>query len=234
MSVSKVSIDSRIPLVPWTVRDLAIVAGGTFLSGLLFYALLLVLFGNTRATFRLARYVAPLIMIFFPPFWIKRKYGLSKETLGLRKGNPIYVLIGVTIAVIYSVVIQLTPLKYGTASVDLKSYSLVYLIWAPFSISGFPSIVLAPISEEILDRGFIYSYLRKKLGVGIALMLQALLFSLLHFNYAYSNALSLLLHRFVVGVILGLLYEKSGNLYPSIICHSTINYLAVIIFALNK
>ena len=198
MSVTKTSTGANIPFAPWTIKDLLIAACCPLLSALCFYFLLLVSFGDTKITLRVARYVGSLIMIFFPLYWLKRQYGLSKEAIGLRKGELSlwsHIFIGVIMAIIYSLTIQLTPLKYSSASPDLKSYPIGLLIIAPLSINGFASIILAPLSEEIVYRGVIYGYLRTKLKMGYALILQALLFCFLHYNGAYSNALNLLIHQ---------------------------------------
>ena len=221
-----------IPNAVWTIRDILIVTFCVLACSILFYIILLAFFGDNKATFRIARYVGSLLMIFTPLVWVKRKYGLSKEILGLRKGNlslPFYILLGIGAAVIYSLIIQLTPLRYGAAITGFKiSYSYIDLILLPLSISGFASIVLTPVGEEIMDRGFTYGYLRRKLGVAQGLFLQALLFSLLHFDYIYGNAFSLITNRFLIGLILGILYEKTGSIYSSMICHSVINYLVII------
>jgi membrane protease YdiL (CAAX protease family) len=231
--INKIS-KSEIPVAIWTIKDVLIVTSCSLLSGIVFYILILILFDDNKVTFRLARYVMSLITIFFPLFWVKRKYKLSKEVLGLKKGNLSllsHVFIGALTAITYSLLIQLTPLKYRIqlTLTDLKiADSYVYLILLPFSISGFATLILAPVSEEIMDRGFIYSYFRRKLGVIPGLFLQALLFSLLHFNYIYGNTFNLISNRLMIGLILGILYERTGSLYPSMICHGMFNYLAII------
>lgn len=227
----------EIPNAIWSIKDVMVVTLCVIVGGLLFYFTTLVLFDDSKTTFRLARYVGSLLMIFVPLFWVNKKYGLSKEVLGLRKGNLnllSHVLIGVIAAFIYFFLLQLTPFRYGAAPIDLKlSYSSVNLILLPFSISGFATTVLTPVSEEIMIRGFIYGYLRKKQGVFFGLFLQAVLFSLLHYN-VYGNALNAVVQTFIIGLILGLLYEKTESLYPSMICHGVINYLSIIAFVLYK
>ena len=221
-----------MPVATWAFKDVLIVTSCVFSGGIIFYISTLALFGDNKTTFSLARYIGALLMIFIPLFWIKKKYGLSKETLGLRKGEFSLlksVVIGIATGIIYSLIIEITPLRFGAAPAELKnSYSYINLILLPLSISGFATILLAPISEEIMDRGFIYGYLRRKLGVVPGLFLQALLFSLLHFNYIYGNAFNLITNRFLIGLILGILYEKTGSIYPSIICHGVFNYLGII------
>lgn len=237
MSIISKYTASEIPDAIWTIKDVVIVTLCIFAGGILFYISTLILFGDSKTTFRLARYVGSLLMIFSPLLWIKKKFKLSKDALGLRKGNlslSVYILLGVVAAVIYFLLVQLTPFRYSSVPFDLKnSYSPLHLILLPLSISGFATVILTPVSEEIMIRGFMYGYFRKKIGMVFGLFLQSLIFSLLHFNYA-GNASIVVIHAFIIGLILGFLYEKTGSLYPSMICHGMINYLAVISFVLNK
>jgi membrane protease YdiL (CAAX protease family) len=221
----------------WTMKDVLLVVLFIFAVEILFYVFTLVLFGDSKTTFNVVRYVGSLLMIFIPLYWVKKKFGLSKEVLGLKKGRfslPSYVLIGTVAAIIYFFLSQITLFRYATNSTGFKfTYSAFHLILLPLSIGGFASIVLTPIGEEILIRGFVYGYFRQKKGVIIGLFLQALLFSLLHYNI-YENYFNALAQTFIIGVILGCLYEKMGSLYPSMICHGMINYLSIIAFVLNK
>ncbi len=82
--------------------------------------------------------------------------------------------------------------------------------------------VAAPIAEEIFFRGLMYGGLRARLGVGLATLLSALVFTALHFT------LELFIPIFVLGIFLAWLYEKTGSLYPGMILHSANNSIAVI------
>ena len=91
-------------------------------------------------------------------------------------------------------------------------------------------VILGPIFEEIVFRGFLYSSVRSSLqNKGrvvadiIALLVSALAFSLLHFN------LSGLLAYFVAGAILAESYRRSGSLYVPIVAHCLNNATAVIL-----
>lgn len=222
----------------WTIKDLLIVLFFVISSGIIFYMIILSLFGDNKTTFRLARYAGAFFMISFPVFWIKSRYQLSLESLGLKKGKysiTTYFFIGITTALIYSLLAQITPLRYRTEYYDqIISYSLLDLILAPLSISGFVTIVLTPIGEEILFRGFIYGYFLKNTKGSGGLLLQALLFSLSHGNFIYENALPQIIHQIILGIIFGILYKKTDSLYMSIVCHGMVNYLSVIILFLQN
>lgn len=223
----------RVPVATWTIKDILIVTSCVFSIGLIFYILTLIVFGDDKTAFQFAWYVALLLTLFLPLFWLKRKYGLSKEVLGLRKGHlklSSLIIIGILPALIYSFLLRMTPLWHYSALANMKvSDYYIYIILAPLSINGFALLVLTPISEEILDRGFIYGYLRRRFGITSGLILQALFFSLSHPSYLFGNTIPLIIIGVVVGLIFGILYEITGSLYPSIICHSVINYLFILL-----
>lgn len=94
--------------------------------------------------------------------------------------------------------------------------------------SLFLACVGGPFFEEIFFRGFCYPAFKKRWGVGWALVLSAAFFSLIHQNtFAF-------LPVFVLGLGLGYLYEKRGNLLPSIALHMVHNSVFISYFFLAK
>jgi len=221
----------------WKLKDIFLVTFFTVIVTVLFYISTLALFGDHKWNFILSRYVWSILMIASPIVWIKIKYGLSKQALGMTVNNidmMKYTAIGLTVAILYTLFHYYVFLKTGaTSSKLIDKYSYLDLILMPISISGFASIVLAPIGEEIMVRGFWYGYLRTKLGSVIGIILQALFFSFLHYNIFRGN-LNSVSQTFIIGLLLGTLYEKSRSLYPSIISHGIINYLIIIVTVIRK
>lgn len=82
--------------------------------------------------------------------------------------------------------------------------------------------IIAPVIEEILMRGFVLDGLKNKYGVGVALLLSALLFAILHFNMVQT------LSAFVCGIILGLLYLKTNSIPCCIIAHCGYNLVSYV------
>jgi CAAX protease family protein len=83
--------------------------------------------------------------------------------------------------------------------------------------------VVAPISEEILFRGFIFTALRNWRGTFPAALITGLLFGAVH---AGSAPLLDLVPLAALGFGLCLLYRYTGSLYPCIITHSLNNSIA--------
>jgi len=83
--------------------------------------------------------------------------------------------------------------------------------------------VLAPICEEFLFRGFIFTALRNWRGTWPAAVITALLFGAVHVGSAPALDLVPLAG---LGFALCLLYRRTGSLYPCIVVHSVNNSLA--------
>lgn len=82
--------------------------------------------------------------------------------------------------------------------------------------------VVGPIAEEYLFRSAILGgLLRCGAGRWTAILVSALIFGIIHLNPAQVPFAT------IMGVLLGLLYVRSGNLLPSIVCHILNNSVAV-------
>ncbi len=91
--------------------------------------------------------------------------------------------------------------------------------------------ILAPTIEEILMRGYLLDGLSVSYGSIIALLVSSFLFALLHFNMVQT------LSAFICGVILGLLYLKTGSVFCCILAHAgydLISYLTTILPLYSK
>ena len=89
----------------------------------------------------------------------------------------------------------------------------------------FSIIVLAPLIEEWMDRGILWTATRRIAGTPTTIVVTAALFA---FSHGLAG-LPALPHRFVGGLILGYLRARSGSLVPGILAHFIWNLLAVTI-----
>ena len=90
-------------------------------------------------------------------------------------------------------------------------------------LSAALTCVIAPIGEEVLFRGYIFTALRNWRGPWTAAVITGLLFGLVHVG---SAPLLDLVPLAVLGAALRVLYRKTGSLYPCIALHSLNNSLA--------
>jgi len=77
--------------------------------------------------------------------------------------------------------------------------------------------VLAPVSEEMLFRGFIYPVLRFRFGIVGGIVISASLFGAMHLDLIRFLPLAL------GGACFALFCEKSASIYPAMIAHSIWN-----------
>lgn len=91
----------------------------------------------------------------------------------------------------------------------------------------FTSVVLPALSEEWTDRGVLWVALRRVVGPGATIFCSALAFAFMHgLNGA---GLFEVPHRFLLGLALGWLRQRSGSLWPCIVAHALHNGLAVLV-----
>lgn len=83
---------------------------------------------------------------------------------------------------------------------------------------------IVPFAEELFFRGLLYGWLRARMGVPIAAALSALCFSMLHGIAWLMPALVLL------GVILAVVYERSGSIWAATVTHGLFNTITTILF----
>lgn len=231
-NLSKLECTSGKIQVPWKLRDILIVflisMIGTLLSlsdyVLSFIGLFL---KNASSQKLLIYYLSGIIFFVTPIIWVKKIYKSKVETLGIRKGQwylSSTIIVGIGAGVAYYFPTQaILGLPLDLNRFFDKSFYIAMLSKHIFS-EIFVS-VLTPIVEETLNRGLIYGYLRKKFGVLLGLLIQSIIFTFLHVDLIISDPIPQIIQKFVLGLILGALYELSGSLYPSMICHGVLNFL---------
>lgn len=91
------------------------------------------------------------------------------------------------------------------------------LVMALFLVS-----VVAPLAEELFFRGFLFGALRRR-GLPLAAGVSGLAFGLAH---VASSPIGFLVPLALLGVLLCLVYERTGSLYSAIALHAVNNAVA--------
>jgi membrane protease YdiL (CAAX protease family) len=78
------------------------------------------------------------------------------------------------------------------------------------------------VGEEVFFRGFVYGGLRARWGLTAAALASAVFFAAVHMQVVHA------LPIFILGLVLALLYERSGGLLTSIVTHSINNVIAAL------
>ena len=83
--------------------------------------------------------------------------------------------------------------------------------------------IIAPIVEEFCFRGFVYNGYRYDGARLSAVFMSALMFAFMHMNFNQAA------YAFVIGIAFAFIYEATGSLWSSFICHSLFNAESVIL-----
>ena len=148
--------------------------------------------------------------------------GLGKSLLiGLAAAVPAW--IGATLlGALVATVLQLFGLKEEAGPLDA------------FLERGDPTVILvafllvAPVAEEIFFRGVAYNAWDRERGPWVAVIGSAALFAAIH------SSLFALVPIFVLGLILALLYRRTGSLAANIALHAGFNTISVAIALLVR
>jgi membrane protease YdiL (CAAX protease family) len=88
-------------------------------------------------------------------------------------------------------------------------------------------IIVAPVAEEVLFRGFLYGKLRTRMPVWIAVLLTSVLFGLIHSQWNVG------LDVFALSVVLCSLREITGSIWSGILLHMLKNSIAFFIIFIH-
>jgi membrane protease YdiL (CAAX protease family) len=81
------------------------------------------------------------------------------------------------------------------------------------------AVIVAPIAEEFLFRGYLYGIVRRYLGPIAAILITSVLFALIHFNLLSFVPL------LILAIAFALAYEATGNLFVPMVMHAIFNAL---------
>lgn len=205
--------------VPWTARDIWLASG-------LFTLWLLAAVGFSILSYQRNWEVNIGLVVTFwelvllvPAWWFSvRKYRVPWKTLGLRdfRGEALGIGCGLMIAsygfnLFYTLLLSVfnlqSQLDYAALFKELSSPWLLFL----------GGVVVAPVVEEIVFRGFVFSGLRQRYTPKKAGVISAGLFAVVHFQPV--NLIPIL----ILGLIFAYLYHRSGSIWPAVIMHVMTN-----------
>lgn len=155
--------------------------------------------------------------------WILMRF-VDKEpfiNLGFSlKGKINDIILGMTLglllmAVGYTILILLGEIKFIGFNYDLKNIILLFLLFIAVSIA-----------EETYVRGYVLKNLLQSFNPIISLIISSAIFSLLHFFNPNVNYIALT-ELFIAGILLGISYVYTKNLWFPIALHLSWNFFQV-------
>lgn len=141
---------------------------------------------------------------------------LGWKLAGIRWWHYLLMLIGFYVLV--AIFTMIFPLKPDQMDLIVKSSRTAMYVVAIMAVLS------APIVEEVVYRGILYSAFQKHVGVVAGVIVVTLLFTLVHVPQYFENPAKILVLT-ALSLVLTLLRAYSGSLLPSVILHTLINGL---------
>ena len=164
---------------------------------------------------------APLIVWFLCWRMQRRNLNLSKE-LGLQSVTAQIAGLSVILYGIFAVIEHFYGIYFD---VQMPEAFIQFILSTPTWLALLSLVVAAPIMEEFIFRGFLFSQLRNtRLGVWGTIITTSFLWTVIHFQYETM----ILYVLFILGIFLGYLRYKYNSLYLVIGIHALNNMIPFI------
>lgn len=162
---------------------------------------------------------------------VARRRGLSGVDLGMEPPRS-WLWVGYAVAGAYASLIaygvavmvaervtgaDLGVLREGNGIPDTPANTTV--VWF---ILGVSVMAVAPLSEELFFRGFLFRAIHGRLGLAAGLLISALAFSLFHLN------LGVVVPFLAIGLIFAWAYHATGSIWTPIAAHTIFNSISFI------
>lgn len=157
---------------------------------------------------------------------------LSWSEVGIKKFTvkdwKIIVIFSI-ILMVGAVIIMLLTIFIGNSWENSKTEAIQQNVtFLTVLIAFISAAIISPIYEEIFYRGFIYRWLRTRIGFIGAILLSAIIFTIIHIPT--YNAMPV---NFFSGIIFALAYERTNSIWPSVMIHGLTNGIMVLLTTLG-
>ncbi|MDB5159916.1 MAG: rane protein of unknown function [Candidatus Saccharibacteria bacterium] len=178
-------------------------------------------------------YVLSILIVMGVP-WLLRHYRTTKQDLGIDQsvawtdlllapvGFIVYILLSFVLTTIAPHIIPF----YNVDQVQNTGFSGLSQGFE-YILAFATLVIIAPISEELLFRGYLLGKLRKHVSTWVAVLLTSLLFGAIHLAWNVG------VDVFALSIVLCLLRIKTGRLWPSILLHMIKNAIAFYFLFIN-
>lgn len=172
-------------------------------------------------------YIVAFLIIALAPGMVMKKWKTGREELGL-KGAPTWKDIGLAVAafVLYLILSSLLIMIFRTVfswfdAEQAQDVGFNNIIGMQDLLMAFIAlVVVAPVAEELIFRGWLYGKMRKRVAMPVAMILVSLLFGLMHGQWNVA------VDVFVMSMIMCFQRELTGTVYSGILLHMIKNGLA--------
>jgi len=186
-------------------------------------------------------YVLSLAIVILVPWWVRRSV-TTKADLGLARlpswmdmglapaGFVVYLL---TSAIVMYLLTTYVPGFNGAEPQEIGFDNLSNRF--EYLLAFFTLVVVAPIAEEAIFRGYLYGKLRKRAPLWVGMVVTSILFALLHMNWndGVLQGLNVAVDVFVLSLVMCSLREVTGSIWAGILLHMMKNGLAFYFLFIN-
>jgi len=184
-------------------------------------------------------YLVTILLVIGLPYLVK-KSKTTRAELGLKR-YPLWkdILItpaGLIIYLLFSAMLlySLTRLWPGFNVSQKQDVGFNDVIQQYQLILAFLSLVIiAPIAEELLFRGYLFGKLKKTVPIWLAIIVTSLVFGAFHLFNSGTFAWNLAIDTFALSIVLCLLRVVTGNIWASILLHMLKNGIAFYLYFIS-
>ena len=177
-------------------------------------------------------YVLSLVIVIGIP-WVVRKYKTSLKDVGLDQYPdwtdillaPAAFIVYVIVSLVLTTVASHLPF-YNAEQVQETGFSQLSQGFE-YLLAFATLVVIAPIAEEVLFRGYLLGKLRKHVPLWVAILVTSVLFGAVHLAWNVG------VDVFALSIVLCLLRVSTGRLWPSILLHMLKNGIAFYFLFIN-
>lgn len=156
------------------------------------------------------------------------RYPLWKDILLTPAGFVVYLLLS---AILLYILTRLWP-GFNVDQKQNVGFSDVIQQYQ-FILAFLSLVIIAPIAEEILFRGYLFGKLKRTIPVWLAILVTSLVFGAFHLFNSGALAWNLAIDTFALSIILCLLRVATGNIWASILLHMVKNGIAFYLYFIS-
>ena len=161
-------------------------------------------------------------------YFIIKKKEINIKDRGIQKDSWKMIIIGLGTAGFGNILLSQVVMTLGEDNALVKnSYDMINTAFAATNtfetvIQILVLVIVAPIVEEYLFRGYVFTECKKMYSLTASLILNGLIFGLFHMNILQG------INAFFLGIVLSLIYYHRANIKDNIIVHMSNNAIAVL------
>ncbi len=184
-------------------------------------------------------YVLTLVIVIGVPFWLRRRR-TTREELGVTRlpswldivlapaALVIYMLVSGGVLYLFSVLAPDVDLKQAQ---DIPFSNLGYQY--EYILAFLTLVILAPLAEELLFRGYLFGKLKKHAPFWLAMIITSVLFGGLHLIAGASLQWNVAADTFALSLVLCTLRQITGNIWAGVLLHMIKNGIAYYFLFIN-